>query len=259
VDEYDGDLECRLVQKATLRQLRVFQQQPEYAVAAVAIGGHDVAYVHPDPAMGSGKDYRIQRRTGRREILLWADAARSVPLARVTTVAAGRRQCTYVVQDHRGNQLAEIVVDRAGVTRPRRTRWTVRVPAGSEAIGYKGRILWWVVWWLIGWPTFPLAVLSIFSASSADPIRMPLRMIVRTGSEMALDYRGMGYPIYQLGPAAWDSTVTAAVVALHMSYESWLGQRWDIGEYPRTVSAGPESGRHSKRQESAGKHGSRRR
>lgn len=92
--------------------------------------------------------YLAARKSGARSFVLWADEYRRERVATVVTESAAGGVATFHVLGAHGEHLGTIVREKAFRGRGLRTRWTVTPVNGPEAVGYKGRIVWWFVWWL---------------------------------------------------------------------------------------------------------------
>lgn len=172
--------------------------------------------------------YRQARKEGVRAFVLWADPHRRQARARLVTAAAGRgKPAVYEVHDPAGALLARIVRERA-LSGPRgRTRWTVRQTGHPEAVGRKGRLLWWWVWWLLFPIQLAVNVVGLLAASG-DGARTPRRIRFHADGERVLDYGGAGYDhrLEVLQPW-WDWRVAAALTAVLSSHDGLLGDSWD--------------------------------
>ncbi|MFF8810829.1 hypothetical protein [Streptomyces pactum] len=178
------------------------------------------------PGGGSGA-YLAARKQGARELALWADPYRRQLLAHVRTVSAAKgAPATFEVLGADGASLARIIREPAARGGRVRTRWTVRQAGAEPAVGYKGRPFWWVVWWLISPVQAAIVVASILGGG--DIARTPRRTRWRLGGRTVLDYAS-GPGGFELEVLAdwWDPRVTASLVALLTSHDSWLGNAWD--------------------------------
>ncbi|MGO4424507.1 hypothetical protein AB4Z54_38890, partial [Streptomyces sp. MCAF7] len=101
-------------------------------------------------------------------------------------------------------------------------------PAGAQPVaGPKGRAFWWGVWWLISPIQLVIMVGSIVSASG-DVARMPRRTKWRAGDRVVLDWHnGVHDFVLDVESDGWDERVTASLLALLDSHDSWLGDAWD--------------------------------
>lgn len=126
------------------------------------------AVVYPERELPPGgvPAYLAARKSGARSFVLWADEDRRERVATVVTESAAGGVATFQVLGAQGEHLGTIVREKAFRGRGLRTRWTVTRAGGPEAVGYKGRIVWWFVWWLC----LPLmVVVVIFSVLDGIP------------------------------------------------------------------------------------------
>jgi hypothetical protein len=180
------------------------------------------------PPGGGHDEYRAARKQGVRAFTLWADPHRTQVFAQVVTKSAAKGSpATYEVLGAFGEPLALITREPAMKGGRIRTRWTVQ-PAGAQpVIGLKGRAFWWGVWWLISPIQLVIMVGSIVSASG-DVARMPRRTKWRAGDRVVLDWHnGVHDFVLDVESDGWDERVTASLLALLGSYDSWLGDAWD--------------------------------
>jgi hypothetical protein len=183
------------------------------------------------PPGGGHKEYRAARKQGVRAFTLWADPHRTQVFAHVVTKSAAKGgPATYEVLGGAGEPLALIVREPAMKGGRIRTRWTVQ-PAGAQPVaGLKGRAFWWGVWWLISPIQLVIMVGSVIAASG-DVARMPRRTKWRAGDRVVLDYRNaVGDFELFVEADGWDERVTASLLALLESHDSWLGDAWDAVE-----------------------------
>lgn len=158
--------------------------------------------------------------------MLWADEDRRERVATVVTESAAGGVATFQVLGAQGEHLGTIVREKAFRGRGLRTRWTVTRAGGPEAVGYKGRIVWWFVWWLC----LPLmVVVVIFSVLDGIPgneggaARAPRRIRWRAGGRMPLEFRSRGSKLHLHAPET-DWRLGAALVALVGSFGAGM---WD--------------------------------
>ncbi|MQY16617.1 hypothetical protein SRB5_68190 [Streptomyces sp. RB5] len=166
--------------------------------------------------------YLAARKKNVRSFVLWADQHRDRRVATVVTERADGGGATYQVLDEHGRIIATIAVRRAfhgGL----RTRWTVRRPGAEDAVGYKGRLVWWLMYWLL----FPLWVfMGIAAILGGDVPRAPRRVIWRTGGRRAFEHKAGGNDL-RLSEPELDHRVAAALLCLVRTDDGWFGRPWD--------------------------------
>ncbi|MFD7970733.1 hypothetical protein [Streptomyces clavifer] len=190
---------------------------------------HVAAYVERELPPGGIPAYRAARGSGTRSFVLWADERRRERLATVVTLSAAKGVASYQVLGAHGELIGTVVREKALRGRGLRTRWTVTPGGGAEAVGLKGRILWWYVWWLLSPLQTLIIVLSLLSGSG-DAARGPRRIVWRAGGEVPLEFRSKDDTVRVHSPG-YDRRLGAALVALLRSYDSWLlGTEWDDGK-----------------------------
>ncbi|MFE5244366.1 MULTISPECIES: hypothetical protein [unclassified Streptomyces] len=188
--------------------------------------GSVVAYVERDLPPGGISAYRAARGSGARSFALWADERREKRLASLVTVSAGSGVAVYQVLGAHGELLGTLVREKALRGRGLRTRWTVTPAGGPEAVGFKGRILWWFVWWLLSPLQILIIVLSLLSGDG-DAARGPRRVVWRAGKDVPLEFRSKGDALHVHAPGH-DPRLGAALVAVMRTFDSWLlGREWD--------------------------------
>ncbi|MGW7142258.1 hypothetical protein [Streptomyces xanthophaeus] len=184
-----------------------------------------VAYPERELPPGGIPAYLAVRKSGARAFVLWADEHRRERVATVVTQSAAGGVATFQVLGAHGEHIGTIVREKTFRGRGLRTRWTVTPPGGPDAVGYKGRIVWWFVWWLC----LPLMVLIVlFSILDSSPsvggaARGPRRIRWRAGGRMPLEFRSGGDKLHLHEPDL-DWRLGAALVALVRSFSSI---RWD--------------------------------
>ncbi|EFL22359.1 conserved hypothetical protein [Streptomyces himastatinicus ATCC 53653] len=182
-----------------------------------------------DPPGGDLKAYRTARKDGTRAFTLWADQYRQQVFAHVVTKSATKGgPATYEVVGAAGEPLALITRDPAMKGGRVRTRWTVQQAGAPTAVGLKGRPFWWFVWWLISPIQLAIAIGSIIGGG--DIARTPRRTRWRIDRRVVLDFQSGAGSAFELEVLEdwWDDRVTAALVALLGSHDSWLGNAWDV-------------------------------
>ncbi|MFE7755544.1 hypothetical protein [Streptomyces sp. NPDC057418] len=187
------------------------------------------AYVERELPPGGIPAYRAARGRGVRSFVLWADEHRRERLATLVTVSAGNGVATYQVLGAHGEPIGTFVHEKALRGRGLRTRWTVTPAGGPDAVGYKGRILWWYVWWLLSPLQTLIIVLSLLSGSG-DAARGPRRIVWRAGGQAPLEFRSKDDTVHLHAPG-FDRRLGAALVVLLRTFDSWLlGTEWDDGK-----------------------------
>lgn len=181
------------------------------------------------PPGGGHAEYRAARKQGVRAFTLWADPHRTQVFAQVVTKSAAKGgPATYEVLGSAGEPLALVVREPAMKGGRIRTRWTVQQTGTQAVVGPKGRPFWWGVWWLIS-PIQLVIMVGSLVAASGDIARMPRRTKWRAGDRIVLDYHSGAGDNFELDVEAdgWDERVTASLLALLDSHDSWLGDAWD--------------------------------
>ncbi|WP_327367637.1 hypothetical protein [Streptomyces sp. NBC_01217] len=183
-----------------------------------------VAYVERELPPGGIPAYLAAHKTGARSFVLWADEHRGSRVATVVTQSAHNGVATYQVLGAHGEVIGTLVREKALRGRGVRTRWTVAQPGLPEAVGYKGRMFWWLVCWPLS-PLLPFALLiAVFNAS--DLPRAPRRIRWRAGGRLLLDFRPFGDRLQLHAPES-DWRLGAALLALLRSFDGWFGSPWD--------------------------------
>ncbi|GGL10506.1 hypothetical protein GCM10011588_26120 [Nocardia jinanensis] len=183
-----------------------------------------VAYVERELPPGGIPAYLAARDTGARSFVLWADEHRGSRAATVVTRSAGNGVATYQVLGAQGEVIGTLVREKAFKGRGIRTRWTVSRPGAGEAVGYKGRIFWWLVCWSV-FPLMPFMFLAALFENSGLP-RAPRRIRWRTGGRLLLDFRPFGDRLQLCVPES-DWRLEAALIALLRSFDGWFSVSWD--------------------------------
>lgn len=188
--------------------------------------GPVVAYVERELPPGGISAYRAARGGGARSFVLWADEHRRERLATLVTVSAGGGVATYQVLGSHGELVGTVVREKAFRGRGLRTRWTVTPAGGPEAVGLKGRILWWGVWWLF-LPLQTLIVVLSLLGGDGDAARGPRRVVWRGGGKAPLEFRSKDDALLVYAPG-YDRRLAAALLAVVRTFDSWLlGAEWD--------------------------------
>ncbi|MEU1125203.1 hypothetical protein ABZ371_16965 [Streptomyces sp. NPDC005899] len=188
-----------------------------------------VAYVERELPPGGIPAYRAARRGGARSFVLWADEHRRERLATLVTVSAGGGVATYRVLGAHGELIGTLVREKALRGRGLRTRWTVTPADGDEAVGLKGRIVWWFVWWLFV-PVQTLVILLSLLGGDGDAARGPRRIVWRARREVPMEFRSGGDALHLRAPG-YDWRLGAALLVVLRSFDSpLLGREWDDAE-----------------------------
>ncbi|MEV0106783.1 hypothetical protein AB0H42_10660 [Nocardia sp. NPDC050799] len=183
-----------------------------------------VAYMERELPPGGVPAYLAARKTGARSFVLWADEHRGSRVATLVTHSAHNGVATYQVLGAHGEIIGTLVREKAFKGRGIRTRWTVEQPGSPIAVGYQGRIFWWLVCWLLS-PLLPFFFLGALFENSGLP-RAPRRIRWRVGGRLRLDFRPFGDRL-QLCEPELDRRLAAALLALLRSFDGWFGAPWD--------------------------------
>ncbi|MEU4313961.1 hypothetical protein [Nocardia sp. NPDC024068] len=183
-----------------------------------------VAYVERELPPGGIPDYLAARKTGARSFVLWADEHRTHRVATLLTRSADRGVATYQVLDAHGAVIGTLVREKAFRGKGVRTRWTMRRADGGEAVGYKGRILWWPMCWLL-FPLLPFVVVAAMFQNGDVP-RSPRRVKWRGDGRLLLDFRPLMDRLELRAPEV-DWRLAAAQLALLRSFDGWFHVSWD--------------------------------
>ncbi|MDQ0846584.1 hypothetical protein [Streptomyces sp. V1I6] len=184
-----------------------------------------VAYVERELPPGGIPAYLAARAGGTRSFVLWADERRGSRVATVVTESARGGVTTFQVLGAHGEVIGTLVHKKAFRGWGVRTRWTVRQPGLPEAVGYKGRIFWWLVWWLLS-PLLPVLLVAALFEGSGDLPRGPRRVMWRASGRLLLEFKAFGDKLRLYAPGL-DWRLGAALVALIRSFDGWLGTPWD--------------------------------
>ncbi|MFJ5264854.1 hypothetical protein ACIQAC_30775 [Streptomyces sp. NPDC088387] len=175
-----------------------------------------VAYVERELPPGGIPAYLAARGSGARSFVLWADDNRRERVATLVTLSAAGGVATFQVLGAHGEPIGTLVREKALRGRGLRTRWTVTQPGGLDAVGFKGRIVWWCLWWL----SLPLQVLIlVFTVLDSSPgneggvARGPRRIRWRAGGEVPMEFRSRGSKLHVHAPGL-DWRLAAALVVL---------------------------------------------
>lgn len=187
-------------------------------------GSRVLAHLERELPPGGIPGYLAARKNGARSFVLWADPERRSRLATLVTASSADGVSAYQVLGGQGELLGTFVREKACSGKGLRTRWTVTQSGCPEAVGSKGRIFWWYVWWLLSPLWVAIGVGSLVSGGGDVP-RGPRRIIWRAGGQVPLEYRSDDEVVVH---APWvDQRLAAALAALVLSFDSWLGTPWD--------------------------------
>ncbi|TGB10948.1 hypothetical protein E4099_12405 [Streptomyces palmae] len=189
---------------------------------------YPLAFVERNLPPTGADGYLAARKQGVRDLVLWADPYRQRLFAHIRTLSSAKGStAVFEVLGEGASPLARITREPAMKGGRIRTRWTVEQLGRQPAVGRKGRPFWWGVWWLISPIQAAIAVGSLL-AGSGDVARTPRRTRWRCGGRTELDWAN-GISRFELSvlTEGWDPRVTAALVALLTSHDSWLGHSWD--------------------------------
>ncbi|MEV4231400.1 hypothetical protein AB0J81_30790 [Streptomyces bobili] len=183
-------------------------------------------YVERELPPGGTPAYLAARRSGARSFALWADDRRRERVATVVTLSAGGGVARFQVLGAHGEVVGTLTREKALRGRGLRTRWTVHQSGGSEAVGFKGRIVWWWMWWLL------LPLMTVFLAMTVfDSVpgneggfaRAPRRIRWRANGQVPLEFRSKGDGLH-VHAASVDWRLGAALIALLRSFHAGA---WD--------------------------------
>ncbi|MEU5877864.1 hypothetical protein [Spirillospora sp. NPDC047279] len=188
-----------------------------------------VAWVERELPAGGVPAYLAARKSGARSLVLWADAQCQERVATVVTRSAGGGVATFQVLDAQGALIGTLVREKALRGRGLRTRWTVTQAGGPEAVGFKGRILWWLMWWSLLPMQVLILVFTVFDSipgNEAGVARGPRRIRWRAGGQMPLEFRSKGDKLHVHAPGL-DWRLGAALIALLRTFGP---DAWDAGK-----------------------------
>ncbi|GAA2333245.1 hypothetical protein OKJ48_23915 [Streptomyces kunmingensis] len=183
-------------------------------------------YVERELPPGGIPAYRAARRSGARAFALWADDNRRERVATVVTLSAARGVARFQVLGAHGEHLGTLVREKALRGRRLRTRWIVTQPGGPDAVGLKGRILWWWMWWLLLPLMVAVLVASVFDSVPGNEggfARAPRRIRWRANGQVPLEFRSKGEALHVHAPGV-DWRLGAALIALLRSFNAGA---WD--------------------------------
>ncbi|KUJ71026.1 hypothetical protein ACZ90_00795 [Streptomyces albus subsp. albus] len=189
---------------------------------------HPLAFVERNLPPAGADGYLAARKQGARDLVLWADPYRQRLFAHIRTLSSAKGStAVFEVLGEGGVALARITREPAMRGGRVRTRWTVEQLGRQPAVGLKGRPFWWGVWWLIS-PIQAVIAVGSLVAGGGDVARTPRRTRWRSGGRKVLDWaNGSSRFELEVLDEGWDPRVTAALVALLTSHDSWLGHSWD--------------------------------
>ncbi|MEV3897539.1 hypothetical protein [Streptomyces anulatus] len=185
-----------------------------------------VAFPERELPPGGIPAYLAARKSGARSFVLWADEHRRERVATVVTQSAAGGVATFQVLGAHGEHLGTIVREKTFRGRGLRTRWTVTPAGGPEAVGYKGRIVWWFVWWLCLPLMAAILIFTVLDSTSGNEggfARAPRRIRWRAGGSMPLEFRSRGSKLHLHAPET-DWRLGAALIALVRSFSADM---WD--------------------------------
>lgn len=185
-----------------------------------------VAYAERELPPGGIPAYLAARGSGARSFVLWADEHRRERLATLVTVSATGGVATFHALGANGEIIGTLVREKALRGRGLRTRWTVTQPGGPEAVGFKGRILWWCVWWLslpVQVLILLISVLDSVPGNEGGAARGPRRIRWRAGGQMPLEFRSGGNKLHVHAPT-FDWRLGAVLIVLLRTFGSGA---WD--------------------------------
>ncbi|MFI2431275.1 hypothetical protein [Streptomyces sp. NPDC018693] len=179
-----------------------------------------IVYVERELPPGGVPAYLKARGSGARSFALWADDRRRERVATVATVSAGGGVARFQVLGAHGEVIGTLVREKALRGRGLRTRWTVHQSGGPEAVGFKGRIVWWWMWWLL-LPLMTLAlVITVFDSVPGNEggfARAPRRIRWRANGQIPLEFRSKGDKLHVHAPGV-DWRLGVALIALLRSF-----------------------------------------
>ncbi|RAY13550.1 hypothetical protein DPM19_20690 [Actinomadura craniellae] len=188
-----------------------------------------VAHAERELPPGGIPAYLEARRSGARSFVLWADVYRKERVATLVTQSAAGGVAVFQVFGTHGELIGTLVREKALRGRGLRTRWTVSQPGGPEAVGFKGRIVWWCLWWL----SLPMQVLillvTIFDSipgNEAGVMRPPRRIRWRARGRLLLEFRSKGSKLHLHAPEL-DWRLGAALIVLLRTFGA---TSWDSGK-----------------------------
>ncbi|MER6678733.1 hypothetical protein [Streptomyces sp. NPDC000983] len=191
--------------------------------------GPGAVYVERQLPPGGVSAYRAARGKGTRTFALWADDQRRERVGTVVTVSAGGGVARFEVLGAHGEVIGTVTREKALRGRGLRTRWTVRQADGFEAVGLKGRIVWWWMWWILLPLMAVLLAITVFDSVPGNEggfARAPRRIRWRADGQVPLEFRSKNDALHLHAPGV-DRRLGAALLALLRSFHSGA---WDAGK-----------------------------
>ncbi|MFI7447577.1 hypothetical protein ACIBQX_08790 [Nonomuraea sp. NPDC049714] len=188
-----------------------------------------VAYVERELPPGGIPAYLAARGSGARSFVLWADEHRRERVATLVTQSATGGVATFQAFGAHGELIGTFVREKALRGRGLRTRWTVTQPGGPDAVGFKGRIVWWCLWWLLLPMQVLILVFSVFDSvpgNEGGVARGPRRIRWRAGGQMPLEFRSRGDKLHVHAPGS-DWRLGAVLIVLLRTFSAGS---WDSGK-----------------------------
>ncbi|MFF8315853.1 hypothetical protein ACF06V_01665 [Streptomyces bobili] len=185
-----------------------------------------VVYVERELPPGGTSAYRAARGSGARSFALWADDQRRERVATLVTLSAGGGVARFQVLGAHGEVIGTLTREKALRGRGLRTRWTVHQSGGTEAVGYKGRIVWWWMWWLLLPLMTAFLVMTVIDSvpgNESGLARAPRRIRWRANGQVPLEFRSKGDKLHVHAPGV-DWRLGAALIALLRSFHAGA---WD--------------------------------
>ncbi|MFI0084752.1 hypothetical protein [Streptomyces bobili] len=183
-------------------------------------------YVERELPPGGTSAYLAARKNGARSFALWADDRRRERVATVVTLSARGGVARFQVLGAHGEVIGTLTREKALRGRGLRTRWTVHQSGGSEAVGYKGRIVWWWMWWLLLPLMTAFLVMTVIDSvpgNESGLARAPRRIRWRANGQVPLEFRSKGDKLHVHAPGV-DWRLGAALIALLRSFHAGA---WD--------------------------------
>jgi hypothetical protein len=183
-------------------------------------------YVERELPPGGTSAYLAARKNGARSFALWADDRRRERVATVVTLSARGGVARFQVLGAHGEVIGTLTREKALRGRGLRTRWTVHQSGGSEAVGYKGRIVWWWMWWLMLPLMTAFLVMTVIDSvpgNESGLARAPRRIRWRANGQVPLEFRSKGDKLHVHAPGV-DWRLGAALIALLRSFHAGA---WD--------------------------------
>ncbi|WP_415947396.1 hypothetical protein [Streptomyces sp. KLOTTS4A1] len=180
-----------------------------------------VVYVERELPSGGIPAYRKARESGARSLVLWADDLRAARVATVVTRSARHGVATFQVLGAHGEVVGTLKREKALRGRGLRTRWTVHPTGAPQAVGFKGRIVWWWMWWLLLPLMAVVSLISIFDAAAGNEVgvaRAPRRIRWRANGQVPLEFRSKDDKLHLHAPGV-DWRLAAALLALVRSFK----------------------------------------